>query len=278
MTGRRWRGVQTAGTRCAVLAESWSRLVAFVPALRRPVVALALIGAVKAGVLACLLGGWWVAHQWPTGGLVAEGVAILWSGAFMVLGFFPRRASYRQRYGDLAYERLFFRCVVPFAVGGLTALFLPILIPGPPVLPTPAAYAAAAYLLVTALLMEWRGKALFWDLDWRAFVYTVFPDRGHVITSGLFRWLRHPVYSAFVRFVTAAALIRNNAPALGAAALLAAGLTVLAWVEERDLEQREPAYAAYRRRTPAFFVAWPLPFLRHLVTGVGGEAAHADRR
>src|SRR5207244_4050514 len=121
-------------------------------------------------------------------------------------------------------------------------------------LPPVIAYGVAAYLLATMQLLEVRGKEIFWDIEWRAFVYNVFPERGRVVTAGIFHWLRHPVYSAGMRLTIALALLRNNLPALLCAALLVAGLWIWEMIEERDLQQKDANYSMYRRSVPAFFV------------------------
>jgi protein-S-isoprenylcysteine O-methyltransferase Ste14 len=254
-------------SRLTILAESARPFAELVPTLRRPVATIVLVLGVKLGIIACVAAGWWASKQWALGGVVAEAALILFSGAAIAVGFFPHCTSYRERYGDLAYERLLFRYLVPFVVAGAAALLLPAFLSGPPLLLGPVAYGAAAYLLLTAVLIEWRGTELFWNLDLRVFVYSVFPERGQVVTSGLFRWLRHPIYSGFIRFVAGTALVRNNASALGAAGLLVVGVCLLTWLEERDLRRRDPTYAEYRRATPAFFAAWPLPFWRYLLLG-----------
>jgi protein-S-isoprenylcysteine O-methyltransferase Ste14 len=95
----------------------------------------------------------------------------------------------------------------------------------------------------------------------------VFPERGQLLTSGILRWLRHPVYSAAMRFAFGLAALRNNSLALLCAAITAMGLWLWARMEERDLEEFEPSYAEYRKSVPAFFVARPARFWSFLLTG-----------
>ena len=185
----------------------------------------------------------------------------------MFLGFWRHRAAYRARYGVLAYRQLFFRFVLPFAVVGAAAPVFPFLVGGPSLLPPALAYGTATYLLITMALLEARGREIFWDIEWRAFVYNVFPERGRVVTAGVFAYLRHPLYSAMIRFALAVALVRNNASALLCAVLVGMGVWLLSAVEERDLAQRHPEYAAYRAAVGAFFATNPVRFWRYLVTG-----------
>jgi protein-S-isoprenylcysteine O-methyltransferase Ste14 len=71
---------------------------------------------------------------------------------------------------------------------------------------------------------------------------------GRLITSGPYRWIRHPMYSTVLLGAAALAWV---APAWAwlAWAALAGVLWVKSSLEERALVQLHPAYAAYRRRT-----------------------------
>jgi len=79
---------------------------------------------------------------------------------------------------------------------------------------------------------------------------------GALVTSGFYRWVRHPLYTAGLLFLWANPLVSWNTLALniGATAYLIVG----AIFEERKLlTEFGPAYAEYRRRTPML-----LPFRR----------------
>lgn len=252
------------------------------PELRRPWCAAIVWGGVTLASGVCLLLGRMAAQAMPYGAPLVQSTFLLWAGAWMRLGFWQHRAAYRQRYAMLAYRHLFFRFLLQFFVGGVAAIYFPVLVDGQRLLPPVLAYGLAVYLLITTQLIEVRGIEIFWDIEWRAFVYSVFPERGRVVTSGIFHWLRHPVYSAGMRFTFALALLRNNFLALVCAALLAVGLWVWASVEERDLQKRDPGYATYRASVPAFFVRRPGRFWRFLLTGKnmesGARDSHAGRR
>jgi protein-S-isoprenylcysteine O-methyltransferase Ste14 len=58
-------------------------------------------------------------------------------------------------------------------------------------------------------LLEIRGKALMWSWNVRGSVHNVFPERGRVLTSGIFEWLRHPEYSAGTRRIFARRVIAS---------------------------------------------------------------------
>ncbi len=224
-------------------------------------------GAVALAGATLLALGKMAADAFTCGAVLAQSAFGLWGAGWFYWGFWRHRAAYRQRYGDLAYRHLCFRFLLPALIGAGPTVYFPILVGGERLLAQWLAYSCAAYLLLTTGLIETRGKEIFWSWDVRGFVYSVFPERGRVLTSGIFHRLRHPVYSAGMRWVCALALLRDNMPALLCAFVVALGFCLLARLEERELVQLDASYSAYRRRVPAFFVARPLPFWHYLLTG-----------
>ena len=174
---------KSAPSRRQVLSESWQRLGEVLPEMRRPWCAALVWGGITLATLLCLLIGRRVAHVVPGGAVLVQSALVLWAGAWMVPGFWHHRAAYRERYGSQAYRYLFYRFLVPFFVGGGAAVYFPLLVDGQRLLPLVIAYTLAAYLLLSVQLMEARGKEIFWDIEWRPFVYNVFPERGRVVTG-----------------------------------------------------------------------------------------------
>lgn len=79
---------------------------------------------------------------------------------------------------------------------------------------------------------------------------------GELRVRGLYRWVRHPIYSGIMALVVGAAVRSASIPIAVAAAALAAWFHLKARWEEERLVRRYPDYAAYRDRTPRF-----VPFL-----------------
>ncbi len=75
--------------------------------------------------------------------------------------------------------------------------------------------------------------------------------------TGLYRWVRHPIYSGIIALVVGAT-IRSASPwvALASAALIG-WFTLKARWEEEHLARRYPDYPAYAARTPRFVPFWP---------------------
>lgn len=73
-------------------------------------------------------------------------------------------------------------------------------------------------------------------------------EGGHLVTSGVYRWFRHPIYSAILLLVVGLFLTK---PTLGSAitgAAVIAFLLIKARLEETLLVARYPDYADYRKR------------------------------
>src|SRR5262245_48543637 len=75
------------------------------------------------------------------------------------------------------------------------------------------------------------------------------PTSGGLVTTGPYRWLRHPIYASFLLFVGAAAVSHPGAINLSLAAVVVAMTAVRIFAEERLVVERYPEYAAYRART-----------------------------
>ncbi len=75
-------------------------------------------------------------------------------------------------------------------------------------------------------------------------------DRGHtVVTSGPYRFIRHPMYAGTIPMYVATALVLGSLWALGLAGVLAVLLVWRTALEDRTLRRELPGYAEYAART-----------------------------
>lgn len=89
---------------------------------------------------------------------------------------------------------------------------------------------------------------------------TPFPQprrRPTLVDAGVYRWVRHPIYSGVVMLLAGAAVAVGSAPGLMVTAVLAVFFAFKARVEERALSVGIPGYTAYLRRVTSRFI--PLP-------------------
>jgi protein-S-isoprenylcysteine O-methyltransferase Ste14 len=77
-------------------------------------------------------------------------------------------------------------------------------------------------------------------------------ETGTLVESGVYRFVRHPIYGGVILLAVGWALLRASGIAIGLAVLLAAVLWLKSLREERWLEGRFPGYPAYRSRTGWF--------------------------
>jgi protein-S-isoprenylcysteine O-methyltransferase Ste14 len=84
---------------------------------------------------------------------------------------------------------------------------------------------------------------------------TAFPrpnDGAPLITTGIYGWVRHPLYVSVMAFSLAWALLWASHAALAAAVASAIFLDLKARHEERLLREKFPDYDAYARRVKRF--------------------------
>ena len=72
---------------------------------------------------------------------------------------------------------------------------------------------------------------------------------GHLVTGGLYRWLRHPIYSGMVLLFVGLFLRKPTAAVGIASAVIITFLFVKALFEEQLLQERYPDYAEYKARS-----------------------------
>lgn len=141
--------------------------------------------------------------------------------------------SFRQRYGKLLSTPVFI--VLLLAIGGL--FWTRSLLGRGPV--------SLGLQVAAVLLMIWA-RITF---GIRSFHYAANPTEGGLVTTGPYRYLRHPIYAAILLFAWAGVAANGSLP--GAAfGLLASAMVLLRMIfEEALVRQRYPEYDEYARRT-----------------------------
>lgn len=77
-------------------------------------------------------------------------------------------------------------------------------------------------------------------------------DTGTLVRHGIYRFMRHPLYTSLVLGCLGWSLQRQSIPALAATVFLAWALDSKARLEERWLHERFPEYADYSQRVRRF--------------------------
>lgn len=76
-------------------------------------------------------------------------------------------------------------------------------------------------------------------------------------TSGLYRYVRHPIYTGLLLFTASQVVSSRSVPASAAGIGLLLLINVKAHWEEQRLEDRFADYSDYARATPRFVPSWP---------------------
>jgi protein-S-isoprenylcysteine O-methyltransferase Ste14 len=242
-----------------------------VPELRTPggiaLIALAFAGAITLVTLFFV----WVDRvfiEW-----MPDGEIVIMTIGFLLLSlFFSRRKIYRQKYGELAYRNAF----AHFCLPGLGIIFASVAhmgyMPGPeiPALWWETVLIALGWVAVLIGAVLWIRSVATFGVDYLAMLYVYHPEESRMVDSSIYGVIRHPIYAAALRIGVGLALLNGNWYALVVALIWPIFLT--GWirlVEEKELLERFPDYAEYRKRVPAF---WPGPrklfrFFQFLFTG-----------
>jgi protein-S-isoprenylcysteine O-methyltransferase Ste14 len=114
---------------------------------------------------------------------------------------------------------------------------------------TPAMIAAQVF---AAVLLIWA--RLTFGL--RSFHAAANPTEGGLVTTGPYRYVRHPIYAAILLFVSAAVLSHLSLATVLLALVSAVGVAMRIFAEERLLIERYPEYGGYAARTSRI-----IPFL-----------------
>ena len=112
-----------------------------------------------------------------------------------------------------------------------------------------------AGLVIYGFLLTWWARIHLGQL-WSSSVTR--KEHHHVVDTGPYAIVRHPIYSGLLLAILATVLMRGTIITITGSAMIAASLYIKARVEEEFLRQQlgEP-YAAYARRVPML-----VPFLR----------------
>ena len=241
---------------------------AYVPGLYSPrSIAYIAVCSLAPLVLAHLVNlmGWWA----PLLSTAAWNVL-----AFYLMSRMPRNAErirehYRATYGDRAYQRFFYRYVVPVigpsTIGFLMILavenssFLPALYPYDHVLyqtlsPWWLFVPVGIMLLVFSVLAMRKSINGGFDRDTELFLYIIHPEKSFPIQGGMYQYVRHAHYAEGIWMGLALAFLAQNWMGFIMAFMVFLELYAIARVEDKELIRRYGAsFEAYIRSRPMFF-------------------------
>jgi len=209
--------------------------------------------------------------QIPTWTLDSQ-IVVMALGYLLLSRFFTQKKRLIEQYNDAAYRHAFGK----FALPGLAIIFAAlahiVYMNGPkftqPALVTVFNWGGWVFIII-GVILSIRGVNTF-GVDNLTMLYVYFPEESSLINSSIYGIVRHPIYAGALRVGIGLALLNMGIYPLTFAILLPLGL--FGWVrlvEEKELLERIPTYAEYRKDVPAFF---PYPnklsgFFKFLFTG-----------
>ncbi len=129
------------------------------------------------------------------------------------------------------------------------------------VLPAGDAWTNPTWLVHAATALQWLGVAvLVVGLINLGRSLTPLPSpvpHGELRTGGLYRLVRHPIYSGILALTVGVAIRSTSWAVVAATVALTGWFMAKARWEERRLSARYPGYDTYAARTPRFVPFWP---------------------
>lgn len=209
--------------------------------------------------------------QIPTWTLDSQ-IVVMALGYLILSRFFTQKKKLIEKHGENAYRHAFGKYALP----GLAIIFASLAhiayMNGPkftqPLIAAIFNWAGWIFIIIGAILAA-RSVYTF-GLDNVTMVYVYHPEQGQIVRTSIYSIIRHPVYGGVLRLAIGMALLNGGIYPI--TFILILPLLVFGWlrlVEEKELIERVPEYAEYRKRVPAFF---PYPdqlsvFFRFLITG-----------
>ena len=83
----------------------------------------------------------------------------------------------------------------------------------------------------------------------RSFHATANTTQGELVTTGPYRWLRHPIYASIIYFIWASLISHPFTDAFAAVILISGGLLLRMVLEEKSLILTYKNYPEYSKRT-----------------------------
>lgn len=186
---------------------------------------------------------------------------------------------YRARYDSLAYRYYFYHLMLPYLVAWYACVFHPLFIGGPALLPSwLATVLGVLFVLLVPITSVHIERAGFHMETHGLDLYTLFPGETAIVRGEIYAYIRHPLYFALTCGTLGLALLANNWIALVAAILQLIPALFAAWMEDRELLERDRrAHGEYIRNTGALLPRRDVPgFFRLLFIGLFSAGAQPD--
>jgi protein-S-isoprenylcysteine O-methyltransferase Ste14 len=161
-------------------------------------------------------------------------------------------AAYASRAKAVGIAQGFMETWFPIIVAGIPILISLMPYSLPRWAPFTSVHHIYYYIGISALIII-GGSINFIGLLTLRRAFTIMSEARELITHGIFRYVRHPLYTGHFIMFFGSLLLRLHPVAIGLYLLFCIGQTVRAKIEERKLKEAFAQYGAYQRRTGMFF-------------------------
>lgn len=172
-----------------------------------------------------------------------------------------RAKSYREKYGERAYQPYFYRYIIPLLVLWYALFFHPLFIGGTTMFPFVISICFAVFFIIMFILVSLHiERAGFKVITHGMDIYTIFPEETTIVRGEIYGYIRHPLYLSLACGCFGLAFIANNITAIIAALIQLIPCILVGKMEDKELIKRDGAsHIEYIESTALLF-----PFRRIL--------------
>jgi len=213
---------------------------------------------------------WYMSSKYLAGAWIVQTIIALiaiFPFAYATKNSEKLRTTYREKYKDLAYQRLFFKYIIYTIPFGAASLYFPILLKSDfyfyhelivlpshfitnNIFPEYSEILIGVVIIIIGLLIRRPSGGFDFDVD--SYLYLIFPEKSRKIEGGIYDFVRHPRYLGRFFLVLGLGVIGNNILAIGVAIIHSLSYFLLINVEDKELVKRfGESFKKHQKEVPA---------------------------
>lgn len=151
-----------------------------------------------------------------------------------------RAMKYRKKYEDLAYQKYFYRYIIPCLVSWYAIFFHPLFVTGIKIFPFWVALIIGIIFIIMFLLVSLHiERAGFKVMTHGMDIYTLFPEETTIVRGEIYSYIRHPLYLSLTFGCFGLAFIANNYTAFICAIIQLIPCIIVGKTEDKELIKRD---------------------------------------
>ncbi|MBD3196928.1 MAG: hypothetical protein GF317_17880 [Candidatus Lokiarchaeota archaeon] len=165
----------------------------------------------------------------------------------ILIGYFHTKKAehYREKYGRLAYQKYFYRYIIPLLITWYALFFHPLFVTGQSIFPiwifpswTPILLAIILFIMfmLVNLHIERAGfKMMTNGMD----IYSIFPEEAPIVRGKIYSYIRHPLYLSLTLGCFSLAFLVNNYIAMICGFIQLIPCIFMGKIEDKELITRD---------------------------------------